>query len=132
MRICSGWPLGGADCPAFATSITNWDLDMGHHSPVTAPTQTGTRRWLMAYDIGDDRRRARISALLAGHGVRVQRSVFVVEGTQHAVVGLLGRAESMLGEGDRLDAWPVVHHAGLPTPWQRRQQRTRLPDFWLA
>jgi CRISPR-associated protein Cas2 len=32
---------------------------------------------VIAYDISDDRRRARVSAVLQAHGDRVQRSVFV-------------------------------------------------------
>ena len=33
-------------------------------------------RWVIAYDIPDDRRRTRIAALLEGFGDRVQHSVF--------------------------------------------------------
>jgi|LakMenE18May11ns_1017448.scaffolds.fasta_scaffold8391159_1 CRISPR-associated protein Cas2 len=32
--------------------------------------------YIVTYDVRDDRRRARISALLAKNGVRIQRSVF--------------------------------------------------------
>ncbi|MDP9433712.1 MAG: CRISPR-associated endonuclease Cas2 [Actinomycetota bacterium] len=37
------------------------------------------RRWLIAYDIAEDPRRARIAHLLGAHGDRVQYSVFVVD-----------------------------------------------------
>ncbi len=40
--------------------------------PATAPRHT----WVIAYDIVDNRRRARVAALLEGAGRRVQHSVF--------------------------------------------------------
>lgn len=36
-------------------------------------------RYVIAYDISDDRRRARVAKTLEGHGDRVQYSVFEVE-----------------------------------------------------
>lgn len=38
-----------------------------------------TRRYLVAYDIGDDRRRTRVAKCLGMYGDRVQYSVFVVD-----------------------------------------------------
>lgn len=37
------------------------------------------RRVLVAYDIGDDRRRTRVAAALQAYGDRVQYSVFVID-----------------------------------------------------
>ena len=95
------------------------------------PAASTDRRWLVAYDIGNDRKRRRVAGVMEGQGLRVQRSVFSVECTQHAMVALLSRLDSMVEREDGVDAWPVVHHAGLPTPWQRRQQAARLPDYWI-
>jgi CRISPR-associated protein Cas2 len=39
----------------------------------------GARRYLVAYDIPDDKRRARIAKRLLTHGDRLQYSVFVVD-----------------------------------------------------
>ena len=95
------------------------------------PAADSDRRWLLAYDISNDRKRKRVAGVMEGQGLRVQRSVFSVECTQHTMVALLFRLDSMIDRDDCVDAWPVVHHAGLPTPWQRRQQAARLPDYWI-
>ena len=42
-------------------------------------SREAARRYVVAYDVPDDRRRARIAMKLGGHGDRVQYSVFVVD-----------------------------------------------------
>lgn len=42
-------------------------------------TSNVTHRFLIAYDVQDDRRRNRLAKLLSAHGDRVQFSVFVVD-----------------------------------------------------
>ena len=42
-------------------------------------SRDAARRYLVAYDVPDDRRRLRIAKKLGGHGDRVQYSVFVVD-----------------------------------------------------
>lgn len=42
-------------------------------------TRSDVRRYLVAYDIPDDRRRTRVAHVLGGFGDRVQYSVFLVE-----------------------------------------------------
>lgn len=42
-------------------------------------TTDGARRFLISYDIVDDRRRDRVAKLLLRHGDRVQYSVFLVD-----------------------------------------------------
>lgn len=49
---------------------------------------------MIAYDISDDRRRARVSAILQAYGDRVQRSVFIC--TLEA--GLLSEVRSRVSE----------------------------------
>jgi CRISPR-associated protein Cas2 len=46
------------------------------------------RRYLVAYDIADDRRRLRVSTKLSGYGDRIQFSVFVVDGRPAKLVRL--------------------------------------------
>lgn len=42
-------------------------------------TGEGTRRYVIAYDVHDDRRRSRVAKKLESYGDRVQFSVFVVD-----------------------------------------------------
>lgn len=42
-------------------------------------TIEGTRRYVIAYDVHDDRRRSRVAKKLESYGDRVQFSVFVVD-----------------------------------------------------
>lgn len=51
-------------------------------------TTNQCRRYLIAYDIGDDKRRARVARILQGYGDRVQFSVFVVDTKPSRVVAL--------------------------------------------
>jgi CRISPR-associated endonuclease Cas2 len=90
------------------------------------------RQWLLAYDIHSPRRRRRLAALLEAHAIRVQRSVFVADCTQHQLVRVLRQAEGIVDSGDRVAAWPVVQRTPLPAAWQRRQRQARLPDYWIV
>lgn len=90
------------------------------------------RRFIVAYDIGVDRVRRRVALALQGHGVRLQRSVFVVESSQHELARLMTRLDAeALQSDDRLMAYPVVENAGLTPAWQSRQRATRVPDYWV-
>lgn len=42
-------------------------------------TSEGTRRYVIAYDVHDDRRRSRLAKKLESYGDRVQFSVFVID-----------------------------------------------------
>lgn len=46
------------------------------------------RRYLVAYDVADDRRRLRVSTKLLSYGDRIQFSVFVVDGRPAKLVRL--------------------------------------------
>lgn len=90
------------------------------------------RRFIVAYDISANRIRRRIAMALQGHGLRIQRSVFVVESSQHELVRLLTRLDAEQPDaGDRLVAYPVVENAALTPMWQTRQRAARLPDYWV-
>ena len=43
-------------------------------------SRDAARRYLVAYDVADDRRRLRVSTKLSSYGDRVQYSVFIVDG----------------------------------------------------
>lgn len=56
----------------------------------------GADFYVLAYDIADDRRRARIAKLMEGHGERVQGSVFEAYLDPSALEGLLRRAGKIM------------------------------------
>jgi CRISPR-associated protein Cas2 len=57
-------------------------------------------RYVIAYDVGDDRRRERVAALLEGWGRRVQRSVFECELTGEELKTVWGRVLDVLQKGE--------------------------------
>jgi CRISPR-associated protein Cas2 len=61
-------------------------------------------RHVIAYDIGDDGRRYRVSGLLLHYGVRIQRSVFECELQGDDLEHILNRTEGLIDQ-----TWDVVH-----------------------
>jgi len=59
-------------------------------------TSEPARRYLIAYDISDDPRRARIAKCLQGYGDRVQYSVFVVDVRPARMVRLRTQLEALI------------------------------------
>jgi len=57
------------------------------------------RRYVITYDVSDDRRRDRIFTVLQGYGDHVQFSVFVAALTAQELVELRGRVREYLNEG---------------------------------
>ena len=63
-------------------------------------------RYVVAYDIADDRRRARVADLLLGFGDRVQYSVFEVDVSTRDLERLLASCEILITPpADRLRVW---------------------------
>jgi CRISPR-associated protein Cas2 len=56
------------------------------------------RRYLVAYDIVDDRRRSHVARALAGFGDRVQFSVFVVDARPARVVRLRSKLQRIIDQ----------------------------------
>ena len=54
---------------------------------------------LAAYDVRQDASRARLAAILQGFGDRVQKSVFVIEGSPEDLQLIRARAEALLDLG---------------------------------
>lgn len=54
------------------------------------------RRYVVAYDIPDDRRRARIAKKLGSYGDRVQFSVFVIDVRPARVVRLMAELQRLM------------------------------------
>lgn len=65
--------------------------------------------FLIAYDIGNDRRLARVAACLERHAVRCQKSVFLFDGNGPALAALLDELTSMIDPAvNALEAWPIA------------------------
>jgi CRISPR-associated protein Cas2 len=64
-------------------------------------------RYVISYDIEEDRKRTRLSNLLLDYGDRVQKSVFEAELTAEALEELLQKATGELGEEDNLRIYPI-------------------------
>lgn len=67
-------------------------------------------RWVVAYDIPDDRRRLKVATLLQGFGDRVQHSVFeaVLEGRDRAALEAELK-KILFPEEDRLRMYPLCN-----------------------
>jgi CRISPR-associated protein Cas2 len=64
------------------------------------------RRWIVAYDVSDDRRRTRLAERLSRHGVRQQRSVFECLVDDERLDQVVAEAQRLIPPGhDRLDAF---------------------------
>lgn len=61
-------------------------------------TREDSRRTLIAYDIVDDRRRARVAKCLERHGDRVQYSVFVVDAAPARLIRLTVELRRLVDE----------------------------------
>lgn len=72
--------------------------------------------WVVAYDISQNSRRAKIARLLVAKGVRLQKSVFLVQATRREVRRMLNElAVAIDPNTDQLSAWPLVR------TWQQEQ-----------
>lgn len=57
-----------------------------------------TRRYLIAYDIADDRRRTHVATRLSSYGDRIQFSVFIVDGRPAKLVRLRAALSRLVDE----------------------------------
>ena len=58
------------------------------------------RRYLIAYDVTDDRRRVKIANLLSAHGDRVQFSVFIVDCRPAKLIRVRARLAALIKPGE--------------------------------
>ena len=87
------------------------------------------RNWLICYDIGQPRRRRRVAARLEGAGRRLQRSVFLVEGTPERMSSLVDWCRAAVGPQDSVLAYLLIR-TDAATPFAL--VRSALPDFWVC
>ena len=63
-------------------------------------------RYVIAYDVAQDKQRTRLSELLMGYGERVQKSVFEADLKKGEVQEILRRAANLIAAGDSLRLYP--------------------------
>jgi CRISPR-associated protein Cas2 len=85
------------------------------------------RRYLVAYDIRDDRRLRRVAVCMEGYGTRVQYSVFVSDLSDRELILMRGDLESLMKHSE--DSVMIVNlgQAGDSAQFQFLGQRERLP-----
>lgn len=86
-------------------------------------------KFIVAYDICDPRRLRRVAKLLEQIAVRVQKSVFIFEGTRRDLDAVTGDLTRLIDVAeDRIQAWPV--HDGPDI--RRWEAGTALPGSVAA
>ncbi len=58
------------------------------------------RRYVISYDVANDKRRTKIFELLLGYGDRVQFSVFLADLTRRELIVLRTKMRELLNEGE--------------------------------
>jgi CRISPR-associated endonuclease Cas2 len=72
--------------------------------------------WIIAYDVTRNRIRTRISKVLAKEGMRIQKSVFLVEASTGEVEKLIELMSQQIEPAtDSVCAWPLAEN------WQEKQ-----------
>jgi CRISPR-associated endonuclease Cas2 len=75
--------------------------------------------WIVAYDVAKDLARTRVARSLERAGLRVQKSVFLVDLPPREVRQLLAKVKRLVDSNtDQVDAWPLAanwdaHHVHL-------------------
>ena len=64
-------------------------------------------RFIICYDISDDKKRTKVSKILKAHGIRTQYSVFEVVTDKKTIFNLLKDIESEIDEIDKFFIYPV-------------------------
>lgn len=89
--------------------------------------------YLISYDIADDGRRSDVSDLLAGHGARVQYSVFEVTlPTKKEVQRLRGRLRKLIDrDEDQIRLYPLPGPALNELVILGNRRLEERADFWI-
>ncbi len=78
---------------------------------------TNYLKWLIIYDIRDNRRLTKVAKIMESYGVRVQKSVFEAEGTVTSISRAKSEVKRVLKEED---SFIVIQLC--PKCWQKRRQ----------
>ncbi len=75
---------------------------------------SATRRWLLAYDIADRYRLARVYRFAKGEGIHLQYSVFVLDGDLRRILGVAHRLQAIVRKEDDVRIYAIPAN-----PWWR-------------
>ena len=64
-------------------------------------------RFIVCYDISDDKKRNKVSKKLKAYGIRTQYSIFEVEADKERILNLLAEIDLILDEIDKFFIYPV-------------------------
>lgn len=88
---------------------------------------------IIAYDVSDDDRRARLAALLGRHGVRIQKSVFQCVLDTATAHDLIEQAESLLNlNHDVLHLFPQCEPCSSSQHAIGQVNRTMDQYYWIV
>jgi CRISPR-associated protein Cas2 len=97
----------------------------------SADNLTRKRRWMIAYDIFDDRQRRLIHSLLKDHGQRVQYSVFECELSKKQQQDLQARLCENMADGDSIRWYPLCRWCQARINWSGNGGVSQTDDFYL-
>ena len=90
-----------------------------------------TRRWMITYDISDDRIRRRVWKILSDHGERVQFSVFECALTSGQKRRLQLRLAALIESDDSIRWYPLCTWCTKKIVIQGQGDMTVFPDYYL-
>ncbi|WP_456399859.1 CRISPR-associated endonuclease Cas2, partial [Persephonella sp.] len=67
-------------------------------------------RYIVCYDISDNKNRLKVAKMLKGFGVRTQKSVFEMECDEYTAKVILIAAEAIIDPIDKFFLYPVDKH----------------------
>lgn len=67
-------------------------------------------RYVIAYDVSEDKSRTRLAEVLLDYGERVQKSVFEADLKREEVQEILKRVSKLIASGDSLRFYPVCEN----------------------
>jgi CRISPR-associated protein Cas2 len=86
------------------------------------------RRYLVAYDIRDDRRLRNVAGCMEGYGTRVQYSVFVSDLSDRELILMRGHLENLMKHSEDSVMIVDLGPAGDSARFLFLGQRERLPE----
>ena len=90
-------------------------------------------RWVVAYDVSGDGRRARLAAVLSSWGDRVQKSVFECSLDNDELSEVLDRCVALIDEQtDAVHAWRQCATCGEARVNLGQAEAVRVEPFWIV
>jgi CRISPR-associated protein Cas2 len=99
--------------------------------PTANNNLTRKRRWMIAYDISDDRQRRLIHELLKDHGQRVQYSVFECELNKKQQQQLRTQLCEAMADEDSIRWYPLCRWCESHVDWIGQGQAPQFDGFHL-